>query len=89
VPAPARGGRGARFQFTLSKVGRVGITITGAGRTYLATSAYFTRGKHYLRWVPPRLKAERTYDYRLSARDLAGNTASVTGTIRVKKAGRR
>jgi hypothetical protein len=89
VPAPARGGRGVRFQLTLSKVGRVGITVTGAGRTYLSTSAYFTRGKHYLRWVPPRLKEERTFDYRLSARDLAGNTASVTGTIRVKKAGGR
>jgi hypothetical protein len=89
VPAPARGGRGVRFQFTLSKVGRVGITVTAAGRTYLATSAYFTHGKHALRWVPPRLKTERTYDYRLSARDLAGNTASVAGTIRVKKSGRR
>ena len=85
APAPARGGRGVKFQFTLSKVGRVGITVSATGRTYLATSAYFSHGKHYLRWVPPRLRSERTYDYRLSARDLAGNTASVTGTLRVKK----
>jgi len=88
VPAPARAGRGVRFQFTLSKVGRVGITVLAGGRTYLATSAYFGRGKHYLRWVPPRLRNERTYEYRLSARDLAGNSASVEGTIRVKKTAR-
>jgi len=87
TPAPARAGRRVKFQFTLSKVGRVGITVVSGGRKYLATSAYFSRGKHHLRWVPPRLRSERTYEYRLSARDLAGNTASVAGTIRVKKAG--
>jgi hypothetical protein len=78
-----------RFQFTLSKVGRVGVTVSAAGRTYLATSAFFSRGKHYLRWLPPRLRSERTYDYRLTTRDLAGNTGSVDGTIRVKKAAGR
>jgi hypothetical protein len=88
APAPARGGHGVRFRFTLSKVGRVGVTVVVGGRTYLATSAFFSHGKHYLRWVPPRLGNERTYEYRLSARDLAGNTASVAGTIRVRKAGR-
>ena len=34
--------------------------------------------------VPPRLRAERTYDYKLFARDLAGNSGSERGTIRVK-----
>ena len=88
APAPARGGHGVRFNFTLSKVGRVGITVTyksSAGtRTYLSTSGFFGYGKHYLRWVPPRLRAERTYDYKLFARDLAGNSGSERGTIRVK-----
>jgi hypothetical protein len=86
APAPARGGRGVKFRFTLSKVGRVGITVVAGGRAYLSTSAYFSRGKHYLRWVPPRLGSERVYDYRLFARDLAGNSDAVSGTIRVKKA---
>jgi D-glucuronyl C5-epimerase C-terminus len=86
APAPARAGRGVKFRFTLSKLGRVGVTVSAGGRTYLSTSAFFSRGKHYLRWVPPRLRNERTYDYRISARDPAGNTASVAGTIRVKGA---
>jgi hypothetical protein len=86
APAPARAGRGVRFHFMLSKVGRVGITVksTTSGRTYLATSAFLYHGKHYFRWVPPLLRRERTYSYDLFARDLAGNSSSETGTIRVR-----
>lgn len=85
-PDPAKGGRAASFRFTLSKVGRVGITVTSGGRTYLSTSAGFARGRHYFRWVPPRSRSERTYEYRLSARDLAGNTGSEEGELLVKAA---
>jgi hypothetical protein len=100
VPAPASGGRGVKFRFKLSKIGRVGIVVTdGASsaarrvkgrvrgrvaRTYLSTSAPFSRGEHFFRWVPPRLGFERTYTYKLFARDLAGNSSSATGTLRVK-----
>jgi D-glucuronyl C5-epimerase-like protein len=86
APAPARAGRGVRFHFTLSKVGRVGITVRaeGGGRTYLSTSAPFSRGKHSFRWIPPRSTRDRTYEYSLFARDLAGNTHSDSGTLRVK-----
>jgi hypothetical protein len=86
APAPARAGRGMRFHFTLSKVGRVGITVRAGGRVYLSTSAPFSRGKHSFRWIPPRSASERTYDYSLFAKDLAGNTASESGTLRVKRA---
>jgi hypothetical protein len=97
VPSPATAGRGVKFRFRLSKVGRVGIVVTDdasaaarpstggrVSRTYLSTSAPFSRGEHFFRWVPPRLTAERTYAYKLFARDLAGNTSSESGTIRVK-----
>jgi hypothetical protein len=98
VPSPAVAGRGVKFRFTLSKVGRVGITVTDetasearrtsrrarSARTYLSTSAPFSRGRRFFRWVPPRSSRERTYAYKLFARDLAGNTSSVSGTIRVK-----
>jgi hypothetical protein len=84
APAPARAGKGVRFHFTLSKVGRLGITVRGSGNTYLSTSAPFSRGRHSFRWVPPRSKQERTYDYSLFARDLAGNSHSESGTLRVK-----
>ena len=88
VPSPARGGRGVRFRFRLSKIGRVGVVVKAGGRTYLSTSASFSRGDRYIRWVPPRLRTERIYEYTLYARDLAGNTSSVKGEVRVKP-GRR
>jgi phosphatidylethanolamine-binding protein (PEBP) family uncharacterized protein len=86
VPSPAVAGKGVRFRFRLSKVGRVGIVVkdSASGRTYLSTSTGFARGKRYFRWVPPRFKGEHTYAFTLYARDLAGNTASVKGEIRVE-----
>jgi hypothetical protein len=89
VPSPAVGGRGVRFRFRVSKIGRVGVVVRAGGRTYLSTSASFARGDRYIRWVPPRLRTERTYDYTLYARDLAGNSSSTTGQLRVKAAPRR
>jgi len=88
VPSPARAGRGVRFRFRLSKIGRVGVIVRAGGRTYLSTSATFSRGARYIRWVPPRLRTERTYEYTLYARDLAGNSSSVKGEVRVKPARR-
>ena len=38
VPSPAVAGRGVRFRFKLSKVGRVGIVVRHGGKTYLSTS---------------------------------------------------
>jgi hypothetical protein len=64
----------------------VGITVTGGGRTYLSTSAAFAHGRHYFRWVPPRVSHERSYEYKLVARDLAGNTGSEVGELSVKRA---
>jgi D-glucuronyl C5-epimerase-like protein len=84
VPSPAVAGRGVRFRFKLSKVGRVGLVVRFAGKTYLSTSASFARGERFIRWVPPRAKGERTYAYTLYARDLAGNSSSATGDVRVK-----
>lgn len=89
APSPATGGRGVRFRFRVSKIGRVGVVVRAGGRTYLSTSASFARGGRYIRWVPPRLRTERTYEYTLYARDLAGNSSSTTGELRVKAAARR
>jgi hypothetical protein len=50
----------------------------------LSTSAPFSHGEHWFRWVPPRRKREHTYAYTLYARDLAGNSSSVQGELRVK-----
>jgi D-glucuronyl C5-epimerase C-terminus len=85
VPSPATPGKGVKFRFDLSKVGRVAIVVKdGAGKTFLSTSASFARGAHYFRWIAPRRRSEQTYSYTLYARDLAGNSSSATGEIRVK-----
>lgn len=83
VPSPARGGQGVRFRFRLSKIGRVSIVVKEAGHTYFATSASLPYGTHWFRWVPPRRKGEHTYAYTLYAHDLAGNSSSVSGDLRV------
>jgi hypothetical protein len=83
-PTPARAGKGVRFRFKLSKISRVNIVVRSeSGRTYLGTGATYPRGERYFRWVPPKAKRERTYTFKLSARDLAGNTNTATGDVRV------
>ena len=73
-----------RFRFKLSKISRVNIVVRSeSGRTYLGTGATFSHGERYFRWVPPKAKRERTYTFKLSARDLAGNTNTATGDVRV------
>jgi hypothetical protein len=90
VPSPAVAGKGVKFRYRLSKIGRVGIVVKDAdsGRVYLSTSAFLPYGERWFRWIPPRRSAEHTYTYTLSARDLAGNYATVEGDVRVKGSGK-
>jgi hypothetical protein len=85
VPSPATAGRGVRFRFRLSKISRVGIVVKDAssGKVYLSTSTTLPYGSRWFRWVPPVRRGEHTYTYSLYARDLAGNSASVKGELRV------
>jgi hypothetical protein len=89
VPSPAIAGRGVKFRFRLSKISRVGIVVKDAdsGKVYLSTSATLPWGPRWFRWVPPTRRGERTYTYSLYARDLAGNSSSATGEVRVKGRG--
>jgi hypothetical protein len=89
VPSPAVAGKGVRFRFKLSKVGRVGIVVRNGGRTYLSTSASFQHGERYIRWIPPRVSDERLYTYTLFAKDIVGNSSSAEGEVRVKGAPKR
>jgi hypothetical protein len=78
-----------KFRFRLSKISRVGIVVkeSGSGKVYLSTSAFLPHGSRWFRWVPPKRSGEHTYTYSLYARDLAGNSASVTGNLRVRGRG--
>jgi hypothetical protein len=90
VPSPATAGRGVVFRFRLSKISKVGIVVkeSGSGKIYLSTSAVLPWGARWFRWIPPKFAGEHTYTYTLYARDLAGNSSSVTGDVRVKGAAR-
>lgn len=85
-PDLGRAGRPLKIRFKLSKISRVGITARAGDRTYLSTSATFAHGSRFVRWVPPRVGRERTYELSLSARDLAGNSSSAEATFEVKGA---
>lgn len=83
-----RAGAPARIGFSLDKISRVGMTITDAGgHTMLATSAVVGRGARYFIWRSPAKPG--LYTLRLSAKDLAGNSAEpAQGKLRVLKARR-
>jgi hypothetical protein len=72
---------GFRLYFTLDKPAHVGVIVTNAaGQDVLYTSASCQPGTDY--WTAPKLSAG-AYTVRLSGTDLAGNYATVSGTLTV------
>jgi hypothetical protein len=72
------------LRFRLSKVSHVGVTITNAGgATVFATSASFGYGTRS--FTIPRVKKPGTYGVVLSATDLAGNFARITGNLQITR----
>lgn len=66
-------------QVSLSKVSTVRITIKRGGTTVWSNSATVERGKPKLLWVTPAQTG--AYTVTVTATDLAGNTATASGTI--------
>jgi D-glucuronyl C5-epimerase C-terminus len=77
--------RGAfAMRFRLSKISRVGVTVTNdADRAVFATSASFGHGVRSV--TIPRLKKRGTYGVVLTATDLAGNFARITGDLQITR----
>jgi hypothetical protein len=75
LPEGVRGG----VQLSLSKVATVSLTIRQGGRVVWTNSALVEGGKPRLLWVTPRKSG--TYSVSITAADLAGNTATASGTI--------
>jgi hypothetical protein len=77
--------RGAfALRFRLSKISHVGLTVTnGAGATVFATSASFGYGARS--FTVPRIKKAGAYGVVLTATDLAGNFARITGNLQVTR----
>jgi hypothetical protein len=86
--ARLRGGRYGRVGFRLSKISSVLLQITRGNR--LVESRGFgtvAHGSRSFGWAVPRRKG--IYTVTLTARDLAGNVGSGTGTVTVLKPRRR
>jgi hypothetical protein len=83
-PRTLRGGRAGRVRFTLSKISTVSLRIRRGGKLVEARPfgavGYGTRS---FGWDVPRRAGE--YTVQLTARDLAGNSAAATGTVKVLK----
>jgi hypothetical protein len=69
------------LRFRLSKVSRVGVVVTLGARTILSTSGMFPYGIGS--FTIPKLARAGTYSVRLSATDLAGNFAGVSGSLQI------
>jgi hypothetical protein len=77
--------RGAfALRFRLSKISHVGVTVTnGADNTVFATSASFGYGVRG--FTVPRIRNAGAYGVVLTATDLAGNFARVTGSLQITR----
>ncbi len=75
LPEGVRGG----VALTLSKIATVSLTIRQGGRVVWSNRALVEDGDPRLLWVTPRKPG--AYSVSITAVDLAGNTASTSGTI--------
>jgi hypothetical protein len=78
LPTRARGG----VQLSLSKVATVSLSVSRGGHVLWSNSALVERGRPRLLWVTPAKPG--SYSVALRAVDLAGNSASTSGTILVR-----
>jgi D-glucuronyl C5-epimerase C-terminus len=75
------------IRFDLSKISRVGMTITradgrgGAGAYYTRAALTFPRGRHALWWPVPKRRG--LYTVRLTGTDLNGNPGATEGVLEV------
>ena len=84
VPTDLVRSKTGQLRFKLSKVSRIAITIK-RGENVVATLApgVLGRGTKTINWKAPKKTGD--YDVTVSATDLAGNPASTSGVITVKK----
>jgi hypothetical protein len=74
--------RAVALAFTLSKVARVVVRVTGPrGRTALRRTFTLPRGPHHLAWVPRR---RGSYRVRIQATGLSGPRGVLRRTVRVR-----
>jgi hypothetical protein len=82
LPSEPRANRVGELRFKLSKISRVSVKVTRAGRAVMARDAGTVgRGTRTLAWRAP--KRTGVYDVTVTATDLVGNVASSAGQVEV------
>jgi D-glucuronyl C5-epimerase C-terminus len=79
-----RGGARGGVQLSLSKIANLSLTISRGGRVVWTNSALVERGRPRLLWITPIRGG--VYAVSVRAVDLAGNSATASGTIAVSAA---
>ena len=86
--ARLRGGTEGRVRIRLSKISRVGLRFSRAGKVVSVKPAVVVgHGRPTLSWTVPRRAGD--YDVAITAVDLAGNVGTAEGTIEVLKPKRK
>ena len=85
-PSTLRAGRSGRLRFSLSKLSNVGMQLAKDGTVAVSRSALIGYGRRSFGFTVPR--SPGTYTVRLTATDMAGNPAAVSGTVEVQRARR-
>ena len=85
VSRRVRGGKPASIRLAVTKPAYVTLRLRRGGRTVVALGAQLGGGVRTLRWRYPPRSAGR-FSVLLSAKDLAGNTGTGEGTLRVLEA---
>lgn len=76
--------KSGKLRFKLSKISRISLKVSRNGTTVATINpGVLSRGTKTLSWTAPRKTG--TYELTVTATDLAGNTASATGDIKVRK----
>jgi len=84
ISRSVRAGRAASVMIRLDKPSFVKVALLRGGRTVRVLSARLSGGRRSLRWSAPRTTG--THEVMLRATDLAGNSGSSKGELRVLKA---
>ncbi|HEV3283434.1 MAG TPA: D-glucuronyl C5-epimerase family protein, partial [Solirubrobacteraceae bacterium] len=77
------GGARAGVQISLSKISTVSLTVRRAGHVVWTNAATVEHGRPRLLWLTP--SSGGSFSVTLAATDLAGNFATATGTILVRR----
>ena len=81
VSERARGGTVTPLRFRVSKISRVVVRVARGSKLVMSKSALMSGGGRSFAWAVPRKRGD--YTVRITATDLAGNTASVKELVEV------